>query len=207
MIIFGTRGLTTTRDRGSFHCPECGTNQPYALKARRPFFHIYWIPLIPIGSAEPFIECRSCRSLFRESVLQATAEVEGLQNAYVQAIERVLYHMIIADGQILESELEAAQRIYTQFTGTSLTQEQIELGLASTDEATLFHDLAQLAPALNENGKETAVKVAAMISIADGNLAEEEIEFLRRLAQAVGMSELHFRGVLASLEDAAAGGE
>jgi hypothetical protein len=69
-IFFGTRGITSTRQTGQFYCPRCNRDRvPYAVKATRPWFTLYFIPLFPVGGAETYVECQRCGGTFREEVL------------------------------------------------------------------------------------------------------------------------------------------
>lgn len=69
MILIGTMNLTRTRETGNFYCPTCGVSQSYRLRARRPFLTLYFIPTVPIGQAELFIQCDQCKNNWDESVL------------------------------------------------------------------------------------------------------------------------------------------
>jgi hypothetical protein len=69
IIIWGSRGITSTKETGEFYCPKCDSMEEYRLKQVRPFFTIYFIPLFPIGAATRYVECRCCRGTFREEVL------------------------------------------------------------------------------------------------------------------------------------------
>jgi hypothetical protein len=77
IIIWGSRGLTSTLQSGSFYCPSCDGESDYILKQVRPFFTLYWLPLFPIGGAERYVECRRCGGAFKEGVLSMEAPSEG----------------------------------------------------------------------------------------------------------------------------------
>jgi hypothetical protein len=62
--------LTRTRETGDFYCPTCGVPESYRLRARRPFLTLYFIPTVPIGPAEMFVQCDHCKSNWDPSVLQ-----------------------------------------------------------------------------------------------------------------------------------------
>jgi transcription elongation factor Elf1 len=73
MIIFGTKAKTQTLDEGDFYCPQCRMKRHYLRKQARPYFALYFIPLIPIGQGTEFVECQSCRTTFEPGVLAAKA--------------------------------------------------------------------------------------------------------------------------------------
>lgn len=65
MIIFGTRGITTTPEKGDFHCPSCDATQKYGLKRVRRFFTLYFIPLIPLNKLGEYVECVTCKDTYK----------------------------------------------------------------------------------------------------------------------------------------------
>jgi hypothetical protein len=69
IIIWGSRGVTSTLDQGEFYCPECDDREEYVLKQVRPFFTLFFIPIFPIGAAQRYLECRGCGNAFSEEVL------------------------------------------------------------------------------------------------------------------------------------------
>jgi zinc ribbon protein len=81
LIIFGRRNRPKVVQRGSFTCPRCGPGREYEHKQVRRWFTLYFIPIIPLGTAGEYVECRSCAGTFRPEVLRL-----ALPNA--QLIER-----------------------------------------------------------------------------------------------------------------------
>lgn len=69
MIIFGTTGITSTQQRGSFHCPSCGAGAPFERKGVRRFFTLFFVPLIPLHQVADFIECKRCGGTFKPEIL------------------------------------------------------------------------------------------------------------------------------------------
>ncbi len=68
IIIWGTRGVTSTLESGEFFCPVCDAREEYSLRQVRPFFTLFFIPLFPIGGADKYVECRGCGRAFKEEV-------------------------------------------------------------------------------------------------------------------------------------------
>jgi hypothetical protein len=77
IIIWGSRGLTSTVDRGEFHCPKCDRREEYTLKQTRPWFTLYFIPIFPVGGGQRYVECAGCGQAYKESVLEYEAPSEG----------------------------------------------------------------------------------------------------------------------------------
>ena len=68
-IIWGTKGITTTKGSGRFGCPACVGDRGYTLKQVRRFFTLYFIPLIPLKIVGTYVECHGCGGTFDDSVL------------------------------------------------------------------------------------------------------------------------------------------
>jgi uncharacterized tellurite resistance protein B-like protein len=73
IIIFGTRGVTSTIKDGRFHCPQCDTEKSYRHRKVTQFFTLYFIPVIPLGAKGTYVECQSCRNTYVERVLELSA--------------------------------------------------------------------------------------------------------------------------------------
>lgn len=58
--------------RGLFRCPNCGSTQNFRLRASRPFLTLYFIPVLPIGGLEEFVQCSTCKDSFETDVLAVT---------------------------------------------------------------------------------------------------------------------------------------
>ncbi len=68
-IIFGTRGRTSTVEEGEFFCPQCQQQREYERKRARNYFSLYFVPLIPLGEGQEFVECSFCHNAFDPTVL------------------------------------------------------------------------------------------------------------------------------------------
>jgi zinc-ribbon family len=61
MIIWGSRGITSSLAKGFFHCPRCDQQRSYDHKKVRRFFTLFFIPLIPLESLGEYVECQFCK--------------------------------------------------------------------------------------------------------------------------------------------------
>ncbi|MFT6255427.1 MAG: hypothetical protein ACJATV_001691 [Granulosicoccus sp.] len=107
MIIFGTRGITTTPEKGDFNCPSCTSVQHYGLKRVRRFFTLYFIPLIPLDKLGEYLECLSCKDTYKPNILNydPVANAEAIDAEYHSAIKKVMIHMLLPDGVIDDSDV------------------------------------------------------------------------------------------------------
>ncbi len=49
IIIWGSRGLTSTVEDGEFYCPQCDAREEYTLKQVRPSSRCFSFPFFPLG--------------------------------------------------------------------------------------------------------------------------------------------------------------
>ncbi len=69
MIIWGTRSMTGTCQKGRFVCPRCNGSSNFEEKRVRRWFTLYFVPLVPIGTSGYYVECQECRGTFKPEVL------------------------------------------------------------------------------------------------------------------------------------------
>lgn len=208
LIIFGTRGVTTTEESGDFYCPSCDAKKKYDKKKVRRFFTLYFIPIIPLDTVGEYVECRSCACTYKPAVLTFDPEEHDkkLEAEFKAAIKRVMVLMMLADKKIEESEIETIQLVFDKIAKTKLSREEVdkEVEAAKADGRPLAKYLEQLVGSLNETGKEAVVKSAFFVATADGHVSEDETRLLAELAAALEMSPTHFKSVIDSLVATAA---
>lgn len=212
MIIFGWRNVTMTGDKGSFHCPECGAGTRYEQKKVRRFFMLYFIPLIPLQSIGEYVECSGCKNTYKPEVLgyDPAAADRLFRAAWQDAVLRVMVRMVAADGRIADDEVESVRAIYFRLSGLELSPEEIAASAATTlgSAGSVGTDIEEVAPRLNDRGREMVMRAAIYVSLADGDVAEEEWKALADLARAMGMTPTHAKGVLHEcMSEARAGSE
>ncbi len=67
IFFFGVREVA--RDDGensasALRCPACGQFDALRPRIGRSYFHIFWIPLLPLGQARHYLRCRFCKARF-----------------------------------------------------------------------------------------------------------------------------------------------
>jgi len=202
MIIFGTRGITTTPENGNFHCPTCNCAQHYRLRRVRRVFTLYFIPLIPLDKLGEYVECDACKDTYKPEVLSydPNAGAMVIEAEYHTAIKKVMLHVLLADGVVDESEVETAQSIYQRVTGSQVDKEQLraEIDEVRKSEEALSGCLRSLQGALNDSGKEMVIKAAFYVAMADGEFQEDEQRLVLQIGSDLGMTSAHVQGVVSS---------
>ncbi|HEY4238423.1 MAG TPA: zinc ribbon domain-containing protein [Kofleriaceae bacterium] len=70
LIIFGRRNRAGVVRRGSFNCPRCGPGRDFEHKKVTRWFTLYFIPVIPLGTAGEYVQCRACGGTFGPEALR-----------------------------------------------------------------------------------------------------------------------------------------
>ncbi len=75
IIFFGTRQVVRDDDRpgGEMRqCPRCGQYALFKLRTVRTFFHVFWIPVFPVGGAQPIllVSCKNCGEFYLPDTAQ-----------------------------------------------------------------------------------------------------------------------------------------
>lgn len=110
MIIYGSKGRTTTVGRGIFFCPKCQRQTNYKHERAGKYFTLYFIPIIKTKDLGDFIECQSCYLTFKPEVLHMSAQFER----DIQSEQRVA--RVIAD---LRKQLDSGVPIQALAQGLS----------------------------------------------------------------------------------------
>ncbi|NMR20738.1 zinc-ribbon domain-containing protein [Cellulomonas fimi] len=72
-LFFGTRLRRRSLGSGVFHCPFCYDQRSYEHADVRTWFHVFWIPLVPLGGGQEIVRCTVCGGEWSPAVLQLDA--------------------------------------------------------------------------------------------------------------------------------------
>jgi hypothetical protein len=203
-LIFGLRVYFRTTGHGQFHCQRCGGDRQYRHRAGRRWFHILYIPLIPLNRMSEHLQCTVCRTRYRKGVLAVptAAQMEAALPAGTLAAATCM--LLAGDPASEHARRRAVDAVRAA-------------GLAGYDEGTLDDDLIQsatvaadLAGPLNTLAAQLAVPARewfladmVRIGLADGPLTGDERLAARRVAANLGLTAAHAYGVIAMTEEAA----
>lgn len=209
MIIFGSRGVTGVKQKGTFFCPNCGEGSRYMQKRVRRFFTLYFIPIIPLDKLGEYVECVGCKGTYDESVLDYDpAETERQAEAlYVVAMKQTMIGILLADGVVDEDEVRAVQEICQDLGGLPISEADVraEIAAMQQERASPLELVARVAGNLNDSGKENVVRAAYRIAASDGFVSDSELELMAEIGKALELSAAHYRGIMADLADVTGG--
>ena len=202
-IIFGTRGVTSTKDKGQFHCPQCGGGSPFKHKSVRRFFTLYFIPLIPLDNLGEYVECGSCQGTYHKDILGYNPANEGrqVQALFMVAMKQVMIAMLLADGVIDDSEVKELQATFEDLAGVPVTEEDLreEIAVIQNEGSSAIELVRAVAQGLNDQGKEMVITAAYQIAAADGRIDPSEMALIEQIAKEIEISGAHLKGILSEL--------
>ncbi len=192
IVIWGFRVRRRTLDHGIFSCPQEGGDRDSEQVELRRWFTLFWIPLIPLKVLGEAIHCTSCGSDWDPSVLArpTTERMSGELGDLATLVATAL----LADGSSTDGQVAAASEFVIAFGGD--VQRMAADGTVRGDEVETAAGPvgARLSPA----GLENVVSAAIGVADADGAVDDHDLGVLTNLARGLGMTQVHFEGVLAA---------
>jgi hypothetical protein len=199
MIIWGWRVRFGKLGEGTFFCPSCGGDRHYALKQRRRWFTLFFIPIIPLDRVgEPFVECTTCKQAYKQSVLTMPTSAT-LGNDIVLALRESLVWMLREADGASAARVNIALEILSQAANRQWTVQELQADMAQLELSGLGNRLAGLAQALNEQGRESLLTSCARVAAADGVVTDKDRSVLDYVAAGLSMTPAHAHGVLAQV--------
>ncbi|POY36694.1 hypothetical protein C3K47_10025 [Solitalea longa] len=91
MIIYGTKVIGNTIQTGRFNCSNCRREENYQLVKYKKFFHIFFIPLIPINNLGDQLECYCCKTAYIPGTVLSESEYNSARSASENTVVNAAY--------------------------------------------------------------------------------------------------------------------
>ena len=197
MILVGTMNLTRTRESGQFYCPTCGSNQPFRLRARRPFLTLYFIPVVPVGGPELFVVCDGCRDKWDPTVLSMDQhEHQQVQEQqFREEAVRSSVLVVLEDDKISEAEVAVLQRIASQLFDRLVDREELgELcSAAEQNRIKARNYVLSVSTRWSEPQKSQALQAMFLAATAEGEMGDAQIALLAQMRDILEMTESEYQ--------------
>ncbi len=193
----------TTKLKGRFECPDCGQTTDFRLRESRAFLTFYLVPIIPIGALNVFVQCSQCKEAYEPSVLSVRNYSTELETPQSQAFEKDLLTamaLCLAEDQISESQIWAAQRAYQNITGQNLSRNQLGAACSQTRTNRLSTSSFFVTATERRKHDERLQIAGAMFAIAsvEGRIASGRLSSLLQLPQMLGIDEREYRAAISN---------
>ena len=193
MILVGTFDWAKTLDQGVFHCPGCATRQKYSRRCSRPFLTVYFIPVLPIGGRQEYVQCLGCKTCFEPQVLDGGVAVGTA--AFDEDLVKVAALTMLEDQQTTEAEIARAMLALRCLGGRPVTRAQ--LGLACSLLRTQHLDVRGFL--LTSKGRWSSeqsrqlMQLMFLVAGAEGAISTGRMRQLLSAATILGLSEEVFQ--------------
>ena len=208
-FIAGTRGDTTTFATGEFYCPECNARTQYHHDQVHEKATVFFIPIVNLRLLGEYIECQNCVNTYKMEILDYDPEQEQkeIEAIYLEGIKKVMTTMMLADGKIDGNEKSMMKDIYNKIADSTLSDNDIDKEIKSckANPVDLDNCLKELFSYLNESGRETIIKAAYWVSIADGEVDKREGKLLIKMAKRFQISSAHLKGIISEVNEITSG--
>jgi uncharacterized tellurite resistance protein B-like protein len=204
-MIVGTMNLTRTRDRGNFYCPTCAVPQSYRLRARRPWLTVYFIPAIPIGAVQLFVQCDICRSVWDTSVLEMNRRSHeiALEEQFRDEAIRSAVLVVLADGTISDPEIRALQLVAERILEHAVNREELGrlCSIAQQNKITAVNYVLTVSKRWSVEQRAKALQAMFLCATADGPMTKQQSGILAKMREILELTDREYELVI---EDALA---
>ena len=199
MIIFGTKSKTSTLANGEFLCPYCD-RMTYQHKEVKSYFHLYFIPLIPLSTLGEYVECEGCAGTYDPAILQIESELaaQEFEAKFAVAIRRVMALITAADGVVDDAEIAMMSDVYYDLVGADITYEELreEVEWVQRENYTIYEYMEPSAGELNMQGKEAVIEAALAVATSDGVFDDSEHDLILDAARALDIPDEYFQEIM-----------
>lgn len=192
--VAGIRTAWRVVEDGEFFCPGCGGDRCYQQLAGRRRFALCGLPLLPRGVAAPVVECSYCHDHFPLTALDAPTTVR-LSLMLRDAVQAIALGVLAAGGTGSRTARETAVDSVRAGGHPDCTEERLLTLLAAltaegshATETELRETLTPLTPHLAPAGRESLLRDAARIALADGPYQPAETATLAVIGQCLNLA-------------------
>ncbi|TXE12357.1 TerB family tellurite resistance protein [Algoriphagus aquimarinus] len=200
MIIYGTKGVTITTKKGQFLCPNCNRVNKYRHKKVKRFFHLYWVPIIPLNTEMEFVECSVCSATYETEVLDYKINFNdgGIQSIFEQAIQKAMIQILLADGEINTDELKMVHLIINRFSYNDISLADLDsvVRKLEVNQEPISKYLTAIAPLLNDREKEGILNCGLNVASSDGKVDDNELSVILEIANSLGVSQTRLKELM-----------
>lgn len=230
MILIGTMNWASTRLRGLFRCPECQSTQNFRLRASRPFLTLYFIPVLPIGGLEEYVQCQHCKNSYETDILASTlmpstqyspgghretfpAPTGGGPQPPVptspadaplrEDLLKVLALIMVDDGHVTENEIRIARRLYENMLNENLSRDELGrmCGYVQQQQLSTASFLATARHRRSHEEKLLLVQAIFGIAGAEGEISPRRMQSLVKSQTLLGLDEREFQRAVADTSE------
>jgi hypothetical protein len=166
---------------------------------------IYFIPVVPIGPAEEFVQCSSCKTNSPLAALEVDERTfrENQESNFRQTLFHAAVMVVIADDTISEGEIQALIELGNQLLPDGMDRESLGAICSSTRQNRIppTNYIATVSKPWSTAQKRIAVQAIFLAATADGKLEGPQLKLLKWLRDEFGMSEPEYQTAIEQAVD------
>jgi hypothetical protein len=207
--LIGLRFYFRTTGHGTLHCHRCGGDREYRRCVGRRWFHVLYIPLIPLDRVNEHLQCRICHTRYRVEVLSIPT-MAAMEAALPAGALAAVTTMLRAGDPASPAARNWAIDVLLAAGLADYDDVALTADLAAADgwgpEPDIAEPLETLAVQLTMPAPEWFLADAVRVGLADGPLSDEERQAARLIGSHLGMTAAQAHGVILMAEESAAAG-
>lgn len=187
MIIFGTRTTNPTAGHGVFNCPRCGPQKPYSHKKAKRWFTLYFIPVIPLGTAGEWVECNACAGSFDMEALHYDPQAERAE--MFDRLRRLTVLAMLHAQRYQPANVAALQSALQNLTQDFVPEERIyeDVQFAQQAQAQLEPVFQQQTQDLSADGKTLLLRLILSTLSPSRAIEPQDHQVAHRAGASMGM--------------------
>jgi hypothetical protein len=192
MLLIGTKDLPKTLETGDFFCPVCDRSQAFFKRSTQPYLTVYFIPFVPIGVVQHYVQCQNCHTSFEPTILgDPTPDSE---RSFEQDMLKIAALTMVEDDQVTEPEIRMALEALRMVAQVTVTRE--ELGQVCSEVRSrqlrlngfLWTARQRLAP----EQRPRVIELIFLISGAEGSISPRRLQSLVQCQSLLEMTTEQF---------------
>lgn len=209
MILIGTTHLSRTVDQGQFQCPTCEVVEGYRLRERRPWLTLYFIPILPLASAEPTVVCDTCNTHWDPAVLDGhhpgpSANLANPGDSVASEEEtrleilRACVLLVVATEAIDDDEINVLIQVGADEVDIPITREELgQLCSQAMSAQVAPHDyLASICHRWTKPYRRLALRCLFLVASAGNGIEEIQLQTLSRAKDLFQLTDPEYRSII-----------
>jgi hypothetical protein len=200
MILIGTMDWPQTVDSGVFYCPVCDGSQKYRRRTSRPFLTVYFIPVVPIGGLQEYVECMHCKTNFELGILgDPTPEAE---RSFHSDLLKAAALTMLEDQKVTEPEIRMALTALRLLGDMQVSRDDLgqACSVMRSRQLSLCGFLWTARERLIPEERARMVQLVFLIAGAEGQISSARMNSLIKCQEILGLKTAEFEQCVSEAE-------
>jgi uncharacterized tellurite resistance protein B-like protein len=161
---------------------------------------LYFIPTVPIGGAEVFVDCDGCRDNWDESVLEMDRvhHEERQEEQFLDEAMRSAVLVVLADGTTTEKEIDALQRIAARLLQREVDRDELGqlCSIAIENKISAKNYVLTVSRRWSQKHRARALQAMFLAATAESEMGEPQMKLLSEMRDILQMSQAEYEDAI-----------